>query len=197
MNFNTQNNNLHNIIKQLRENGSQIYSTINTINSNLNKFNQFNSTNNSNKTSNKTTNNSNKTTNKTTNNSNNTSNNTTNNKSNLNKKKFKKINGKPELIKVIVNCSLKDIYKYTKKKIYYKVNNKEKEYTIPLIGKELLINGIGNDNPKYKLKGDVKIIINSEKMDNYIQINNYDLKIIHNISIYDFYHNKTIEINIR
>ena len=167
MNFNTQNNNLHNIINKLRENGSQIYGMYSTIN-------RMNTQNNS---------------------QNNTQNHI--NKKNNKVKKEKKIKGKPKLIEVEVEATIEEVYRYTKKQIKIPISNvKEKNYEIPLIGKELLINNIGKKDSRYTENGDVKVKINIKDEGLYKRINNYDILYRYNIKIYDFYHNKEVEIEL-
>lgn len=183
MNFNTQNNNLHNIINKLRENGSQIYGMYSTIN----RMNTQNNTQNNSQYS---------TQNNTQHNTQKKSQNHTNRR-NTKIKKEKKIKGKPKLIEVEVETTIEEVYKYTKRDIKIPISNvKEKSYEIPLIGKELLINNIGSKDPRYTENGDVKVNIKIKDEGLYKRINNYDISYKKDIKIYDFYHNKEVEIEL-
>ena len=215
MNFNTQNNNLHNIINKLRENGSQIYGIYSNISQNMNDSDFSNHQNDPfnfmmNRSKN-TSRNKSKISSYSTNSyksnqskpykrvpdyekvdikRNNKTNKTKTNKNN-------KIKGKPKLIKMDVEATIEEVYNYTRKKIKIPISNvKEKNYEIPLVGRELLINGIGHNDMKYTEKGDVKIKINIKEHEIYSRMNNYDLLLKYNISIYDFYHKKELNIKL-
>lgn len=129
-------------------------------------------------------------------------NNPLNNPLNKKKKRNKKIKGKPKTIIIPITCSLEDMYIGKKHKIQIdkKKSNGNKVidiinvFNIPIIGDELLIEEYGHDLNNYTTKGDVIIKINNIKNDKYKRINKYDLVINYKIKLYDFYHNKEINI---
>ena len=93
------------------------------------------------------------------------------------------IYNKPENIIYNINVSYSDIYNLLKKNIsikrFKKKNGKYIERTktinIPIYGKEILLEGYGNELKDYKECGDVIINIFNNKDDNFKRINEYDM----------------------
>jgi DnaJ-class molecular chaperone len=90
---------------------------------------------------------------------------------------------KPENIIYNINVSLADIYNLKKKKITIerirKKNGiyieKKKKIEIPIYGKELILEGEGNEIKDYKNRGDIIINIFNKKDKNFLRINEYDV----------------------
>ena len=120
------------------------------------------------------------------------------------KKKYKKINGKPIIIKINIKCSLKDMYLGKKQKI--QINKKKTKngktidifnvFHIPIVGDELLIDGYGHDLKEYSLKGDVIIKISNPECEIFKRINKYDLIINYKINLLDFYKKTEIVVKL-
>lgn len=90
---------------------------------------------------------------------------------------------KPENIVYNINVSLGDIYNLKKKKITIerirKKNGvyieKKKKIEIPIYGKELILEGEGNEMKDYKNRGDVIINIFNKEDKDFLRINEYDI----------------------
>jgi DnaJ-class molecular chaperone len=97
--------------------------------------------------------------------------------------KTKILYNKPDDIVYDINVSFSDIYNQTKKKINIsRMRKKDGEYIdkkkkieIPIYGKELLLEGEGNELKDYKEKGDIVINIFNNKEDNFRRVNEYDI----------------------
>jgi len=90
---------------------------------------------------------------------------------------------KPDSIIYNINVSFADIYNLKKKDIIIKrIKKKDGKYVekpkkinIPIYGKEILLEGYGNQLKDYKEYGDVIINIFNNKDDNFKRINEYDM----------------------
>jgi DnaJ-class molecular chaperone len=102
---------------------------------------------------------------------------------------------KPENIIYNINVSLADIYNLKKKKITIerirKKNGiyieKKKKIEIPIYGKELILEGEGNEMKDYKNRGDIIINIFNKKDKNFLRINEYDIVTNKEITINQIY----------
>jgi len=118
------------------------------------------------------------------------------------KTKTKIINKKPDDIIYSVNVSLADIYNKKMKKITVnrirKKNNKyiekSKTFEIPIYGKEILLEGCGNELKDYLEKGDIIINIFNKKDDNFKRVNEYDIFTTKDIYVNQLYNELFYEI---
>ena len=118
------------------------------------------------------------------------------------KTKIKMINKKPDDIVYSLNVSLSDIYKKKIKKINInRIRKKNGKYIeqiktidIPIYGKELLLEGYGNELKDYLEKGDVIINIFNKKHDNFKRVNEYDILTTKDIYVNQLYNEFIYEI---
>lgn len=128
-----------------------------------------------------------------------------NSKSNsVNKEKKETIKYKPKNLIFKIKFNIEDIYqskiKRVKIKRFRKINNIYKKVDflvkIRLIGKELLLEGEGNELENYEKKGDLLLYFSDKDNKNFMRINNYDLLIIVNIDIEDIIKKKFVNIKL-
>jgi DnaJ-class molecular chaperone len=118
------------------------------------------------------------------------------------KTKTKIINKKPDDIIYSVKVSLADIYNKKMKKVTVnrirKKNNKyiekSKTFEIPIYGKEILLEGCGNELKDYLEKGDIIINIFNKKDDNFKRVNEYDIFTTKDIYVNQLYNELFYEI---
>ena len=111
------------------------------------------------------------------------------------KKISKIVNGKPDDIIYNINVSFADIYNIKKKKITISRTRKrngdyiikKKKIEIPIYGKEILLEGEGDEFKNYKEKGNVIINIFNDKDNNFKRINEYDILTSKDILINQIY----------
>jgi len=111
---------------------------------------------------------------------------------------------KPEPIVYDIKVSFEDIYNKVKKTITIKrnkVNKKENEYVrkikkidIPIYGKEVFLENMGNEEFNHKYKGDVIVNIYNKKNDSFKRVNEYDMLTFKNISLNELYGAFTFDI---
>ena len=111
------------------------------------------------------------------------------------KQKNKIIYNKPDDIIYDITVSLSDIYNEKKKKINIsrmrkkdgKYIEKKKKIEIPIYGKEILLEGEGNEFKDYKERGNIIINIFNNNDDNFRRINDYDVLTYKEININEMY----------
>jgi DnaJ-class molecular chaperone len=100
--------------------------------------------------------------------------------------------------------SFSDIYNKLTKKInisYMRKKNgsyikKKKSIEIPIYGKEVSLEGFGNEAQNYKNRGDVVINIFTKKSKKFKRINEYDMLAYHEIESNDIYKNNEFKIKL-
>jgi len=108
------------------------------------------------------------------------------------------IYNKPEPIIYDIKVSFEDIYNNLKKTISIKRNKilnkhkpeyikKVKKIDIPIYGKEVFLENMGNEEINYQNKGDVIINIYNKKHKSFKRINEYDMLTFKDITLSDFY----------
>ena len=110
---------------------------------------------------------------------------------------------KPDDIVQRVIVSFADIYNKETKKVVIthkrKKNGsyieKKKSVDIPIYGKEVILEGCGNELEDYANRGDVIVNIFTKKSKKFKRINEYDILIYHEIELEDVY--KKLEFNIK
>ena len=129
------------------------------------------------------------------NNINNKNNNKNSNNINNIKQNNKIIYNKPDDIIYDINVSLSDIYNEKKKKINIvrmrkkdgQYIEKKKKIEIPIYGKEVLLEGEGNEVKDYKERGNIIINIFNNNDNNFRRINDYDVLTYKEININEMY----------
>lgn len=140
-----------------------------------------------------------------------------NNEEKFNKTVYKSSNiiySKPDPIVYDIKVSFEDIYNKVKKTITIKRNKlsknkgkdidnsececeyikKVKKIDIPIYGKEVFLENMGNEELNYKYKGDVIINIYNKKNKNFRRVNDYDMLTFKNITLSEFYSAFTYDI---
>jgi DnaJ-class molecular chaperone len=109
------------------------------------------------------------------------------------------IYNKPEPIIYDIKVSFEDIYNNVKKtvtikrnKIFKKRNTLEyikkvKKIDIPIYGKEVFLENMGNEEIDFQNRGDVIINIYNKKHKNFKRVNEYDMLTFKDITLADFY----------
>jgi DnaJ-class molecular chaperone len=111
---------------------------------------------------------------------------------------------KPADINEKTVVSFADIYNKLTKKInisYLRKKNgsyikKKKSIEIPIYGKEVFLEGFGNEAQNYKNRGDVIINIFTKKSKKFKRINEYDMLVYHEIELNDIYKNNEFKIKL-
>jgi DnaJ-class molecular chaperone len=111
---------------------------------------------------------------------------------------------KPDDIVYDITVSLSDIYKGEKKKITIsrirkkdvKYIKKSKKIEIPIYGKEILLEGEGDELKDYKERGDIIINIFTKNEDNFKRINDYDIVTFKEIDINKIYSNFVYDLTL-
>ena len=124
------------------------------------------------------------------------------------KPKVKIIKEKPNDIILNITFQLHDIYNGKNKKVKIARMRKVKEngcnkyvkivseFVIPLMGREVLIEGGGNQLKNYQKSGDILINIIDKEDTIFKRINNYDLLIKKDINIIDLYNKNKYQIKL-
>ena len=110
---------------------------------------------------------------------------------------------KPDDIMQRVIVSFADIYnKETKKVVITHIRKKNDSYIekkksvdIPIYGKEVILEGCGNELEDYANRGDVIVNIFTKKSKKFKRINEYDILVYHEIELDDVY--KNLEFTIK
>jgi DnaJ-class molecular chaperone len=121
-------------------------------------------------------------------------------KKNINKILYKK----PDDIVYDITVSLSDIYKGEKKKITIsrirkkdlKYIKRSKKIEIPIYGKEILLEGEGDELKDYKERGDIIINIFTKNEDNFKRINDYDIVTYKEIDLNKIYSNYVYDLTL-
>lgn len=127
-----------------------------------------------------------------------TSKSTQNNSKNKVKTETKIIYNKPEPIIYDIKVSFEDIYNNVKKTITIKRNKilnkgnpeyikKVKKIDIPIYGKEVFLENMGNEEVDFQHRGDVIINIYNKKHKNFKRVNEYDMLTFKDITLNDYY----------
>lgn len=111
---------------------------------------------------------------------------------------------KPSDIVERVVVSFADIYNKLTKKAnisYLRKKNssyikKKKSIEIPIYGKEVFLEGLGNEVQNYKNRGDVIINIFTKKSKKFKRVNDYDILVYHEIELNDIYKNNEFKIKL-
>jgi DnaJ-class molecular chaperone len=122
------------------------------------------------------------------------------------------IYSKPDPIVYDIKVSFEDIYNKVKKTITIKRNKllknggvcvdeseceyikKIKKINIPIYGKEVFLENMGNEELNYKYRGDVIINIYNKKNKNFRRVNDYDMLTFKNITLSELYSAFTYDI---
>ena len=121
-----------------------------------------------------------------------------NNNKNKTKVETKIIYNKPEPIIYDIKVSFEDIYNNVKKTITIKRNKilnkgnpeyikKVKKIDIPIYGKEVFLENMGNEEVDFQNRGDVIINIYNKKHKKFKRVNEYDMLTFKDITLNDFY----------
>lgn len=111
---------------------------------------------------------------------------------------------KPKDLIFNIKFLLNDVYngntKNIKIKRYRKIDNEYKKqdfkFQIPLLGKEIVLEGHGNQLKNYEINGDLIINIGEQPNKNFKRINNYDLLVTKDINLKDILSENILKINL-